>query len=424
MAGKAKRRKKPASNRGTVAGSTSIIPKIVDALPATAQACVELGLQLEVRREFPRAKRAFARAVKLAPRSVAAHAHHAYALGRTLDLSGAEAAHKQALRLAPGSAEVMARHGQMFMDNDMHEQAEPVLKRAVELDPNLGDAHMNLCWTLRRLGRLSEAIHHGEIACRLINDSNASFYLAFALLSADRAEDALSVCQRQLTMDPHDIPAMTLMVTALDRCGRRDEGRYLADLEKLVVSTALNPPQGYESLEAFNAELAQAILAAPSRPLDQTQTLDIFEQPQGAMMALWRTFNEASQFYFNSVPSDPDHPFLAAHPQRWVLDGWGNRVRGNPEQEHHFHHHGWLSGVYYVEVPDFVGQDENNLGGCIEFCRFNAYSQAQVESEFMVIKPEPGTLVLFPSFMYHRVLAFSGNAQRISIAFNLTPTAW
>ena len=54
-----------------------------------------------------------------------------------------------------------------------------------------------------------------------------------------------------------------------------------------------------------------------------------------------------------------------------------------------------LSGVYYVEVPDFVGQDENNLGGCIEFCRFNAYSQAQVESEFMVIKPEPGTAVLF-----------------------------
>ena len=141
-------------------------------------------------------------------------------------------------------------------------------------------------------------------------------------------------------------------------------------------------------------------------------------------MTLWRTFNEASQFYFNSIPSDPNHPFLATNPQRWVLDGWGNRVRGNPEQEHHFHHHGWLSGVYYVEVPDFVGQDENDLGGCIEFCRFNAFSEAPVESEFMVIKPEPGTLVLFPSFMYHRVIAFSGNAQRISIAFNLTPTAW
>ena len=37
-----------------------------------------------------------------------------------------------------------------------------------------------------------------------------------------------------------------------------------------------------------------------------------------------------------------------------------------------------------------------------------------------VEKPEPGKLVLFPSWLLHQVRYYRGTAERISIAFNLS----
>jgi hypothetical protein len=37
------------------------------------------------------------------------------------------------------------------------------------------------------------------------------------------------------------------------------------------------------------------------------------------------------------------------------------------------------------------------------------------------IKPEPGRLVLFPSYMWHGTAPFSGDAERLTIAFDLLP---
>jgi hypothetical protein len=38
-----------------------------------------------------------------------------------------------------------------------------------------------------------------------------------------------------------------------------------------------------------------------------------------------------------------------------------------------------------------------------------------------VVRPVPGTLVLFPSWLSHAVRPYTGDAVRISIALNLTP---
>jgi tetratricopeptide (TPR) repeat protein len=420
MAPKKKRRK---SSR-PVSVPIGTVPTIVDRLPDNAKACIELGKALEQRREFSRASRVFGRAAKLAPRDAMAHAHHGYALGRTLAMEEAVAAHTRACHLAADSAEVIARHGQMLMDNDLHDEAIPVLQRAIAMNAALGDAHMNLCWALRRTGQLELAISHGKTACATSTDPDAAFYLIFSMMAANRANEALEVCKAMLDRDPRSVPALSLMVSALEQCGHRDEGRWLADFDRLVVNAELKAPPGYDSIETFNAELARLIVDAPGRPLDRTQTLDIFERPEGAIHSLWQVFNEAAQTYFEMLPDDPAHPFMRSRPKRWALDGWGNRVRGNPEQEHHFHHHGWLSGVYYVQVPEFVNAQDAGIDGCIEFCRFNAFTNKPVESEFMVLRPQPGTLALFPSYVYHRVCAYEGKERRISIAFNLTPTAW
>jgi hypothetical protein len=38
-----------------------------------------------------------------------------------------------------------------------------------------------------------------------------------------------------------------------------------------------------------------------------------------------------------------------------------------------------------------------------------------------VLKPEPGLLVLFPSWLWHGTRPFHGNGTRLTIAFDLVP---
>jgi hypothetical protein len=37
------------------------------------------------------------------------------------------------------------------------------------------------------------------------------------------------------------------------------------------------------------------------------------------------------------------------------------------------------------------------------------------------VKPEPGKLVLFPSYMWHGTAPFGGDQPRLTIAFDLIP---
>ena len=57
----------------------------------------------------------------------------------------------------PNNAEVARATGKLYRAKGDFAKAEPVLKRAVQLDPNDYDAHFNLAETLRHLGRLESA---------------------------------------------------------------------------------------------------------------------------------------------------------------------------------------------------------------------------------------------------------------------------
>ncbi len=131
--------------------------------------------------------------------------------------------------------------------------------------------------------------------------------------------------------------------------------------------------------------------------------------------------DRALSAYLKQLPVDSGHPFLSYRPTRWRLHAWATRVRAMEEQEHHYHQHGWISGVYYVNVPSEVGADGSGMAGFIEFCRFQQFSDRDVKSEFAAVKPEPGLMVLFPAYFYHRIVPFRSADLRISVAFNVIP---
>ena len=70
-----------------------------------------------------------------------------------------------------------------------------------------------------------------------------------------------------------------------------------------------------------------------------------------------------------------------------------------------------------------VPKENRNDAGNIEFT-LNGYDMPIIRDDFprQVVTTKPGRMVLFPSSLPHRVIPFSENQERISIAFDIVPS--
>jgi uncharacterized protein (TIGR02466 family) len=104
-----------------------------------------------------------------------------------------------------------------------------------------------------------------------------------------------------------------------------------------------------------------------------------------------------------------------------LLSAWANINRDGAYNRPHVHPGSHWSGVYYVDIGrptpgiptngaiEFV--DPRNIGAAVAVPGFTFGDPCY----FM---PEPGMMLIFPSWLYHWVMPFRGNGERISIAFN------
>jgi eukaryotic-like serine/threonine-protein kinase len=116
---------------------------------------------------------------------------------------GAVAARK-ALELDPNLAEAHVALGDVLFhhENDVA-GGEREFRRAIELDPNLAQAHTYYAYLLLREYRLEEAIARGRVALQLSPfDSYAATVLGQALTFSRRYEEAIAVLEPAVKRDP------------------------------------------------------------------------------------------------------------------------------------------------------------------------------------------------------------------------------
>jgi len=109
------------------------------------------------------------------------------------------------------------------------------------------------------------------------------------------------------------------------------------------------------------------------------------------------------------------------------VQAWANINRFGDYHNLHNHPHSWLSGTYYVQVPEprpMPGRSDRNPGA-ISF--YDPRPQAnmlavrgdpQVDPEHRIL-PRAGEILLWPAFLHHLVHPNLSDELRVSISFNV-----
>jgi uncharacterized protein (TIGR02466 family) len=120
-----------------------------------------------------------------------------------------------------------------------------------------------------------------------------------------------------------------------------------------------------------------------------------------------------------------EEPDLSKVDIQYVAGAWANVNRHGAYNDAHIHPDCDWSCVYYVDCgqPD-EGWERNGLfelhdpRTLAQSSKLGGYGFARS----MLIDPEPGKLIMFPSWMAHSVHPFYGSGDRVSIAANIKVT--
>ena len=333
---------------------------------------------------------------------------------------------REVVRHNPTFSPAYSDLGTIYLSQSRSAEAIEALTTGVTLSPDDADIHCKLGVALQIGGRLEDARFEVERAleCRP-GYGKAYGALADVLLIQGDFRGAVAACDLLLETDPGNERALALKTVGLYMIGDLDGCRRLVEFDRLVRPLHVAAPAGFAGVEALNAELASVILDHPTLEFEPSgfttrigrQSQEILFEPKGSLAALKGLIDQAVSDYVTTVVTTPPHPFFDGRPNRIEIRGWAIVLDSGGHQTPHIHSSSWLSGVYYVAVPDAV--DANDQAGWIEFGRPEERFKLASEPEVRTYRPEAGLLVLFPSFMFHRTIPFQSDQKRICVAFNV-----
>ena len=212
-------------------------------------------------------------------------------------------------------------------------------------------------------------------------------------------------------------------------CGDLDAARAIEGLTDLRSSRVLPPPPGWNELAAFNAALAVELLNHRNMRYERygsasnyTWRIDALARPETPLVQVLLG-HLAAQIQSNLGRLEGlEHRWLADRPDQALLRAWCVITEGDGFEGWHVHQFGWLSGVYYVQIPDEIalGTDQ---GGCLAFGLPEEFTGIETANAYGTtqVRPEPGMMLTFPSHAFHRTYPHFGPGKRICIAFDVKP---
>jgi len=376
---------------------------------------------------------------------------------------------RAAMAQSPASKALTQRFAALLVANYCWDEAIPLLETIIEDDPGfvwyeaLSLSHL----AQKKVADTKQAQYAARRACdvaltpeqrgrglallgkthiRLHDNVSAEATLIDALVADPQHKDAYKrLTELYLKQNrPGDVLALADRLAALGVCHARllasrtlayaqrgDEAAAQAtiDLPRFVERLMLPPPAGWTDIATFNEGLRDEILSLTTQhdncdgsAARQARRIDEPENSEGTLVAiLEQCVAQAVAAYVASIDGI-DHPWVHAKPARGRLHSWVVMTEGKGFEDWHAHQYGWLSGAYYVAVPERSVRGDD-AAGCIAFGLPGDHIGADGAARFgqQIERIESGLLLLFPSHAFHRTFVCPSPELRMCFAFDVWP---
>jgi tetratricopeptide (TPR) repeat protein len=349
---------------------------------------------------------------------------------RTGDAERAREPLNAAIARAPNRPDLYAARAKL----DRFTGASPeVIHRDLTASPVAASGLIELAAAHAALGfDRDRALAHARAAlAQTPGDPAAIQQLVEIHLARNEPAAALALLDPLLAQRPTDQQAIAFRHTAWRLAG---DPRALtpADYAAVVAGHIIDTPPGWETLDAYLADLARALAplhGLTEHPVGQslrhgTQTsVDLRHSDDPAIRAFFTAIDGPIRRHM-AMLGQGDDPLRRRNTGDYRLAGcWSVRLRPGGFHMPHFHSKGWLSSACHIELPSAV-EGEGREGwlafGSPPF-EIGAFEGVQPLPPDHYEKPSPGRLVLFPSYMWHGTVPFSGTETRLTIAFDVVP---
>lgn len=246
-------------------------------------------------------------------------------------------------------------------------------------------------------------------------------------LAAGRPDEALASARRGLAISPDNPSLWGWAATAARASGDRlyDE---VYDYAAMVRAYEIETPAGWSSLPDYLADLARVLHGMhpyARHPFQQSlrhgsQTMQpLIGATEPVLQAFFAAIDKPVREHMAWLGQGLD-PLRRRNTGAYSIDGaWSVSLQPGGFHKDHFHPQGWLSSAFYVETPDRA-MDAGDRQGWIRFGRPPLDLDPPLEAAHY-IRPQPGRLVLFPSYMWHGTEPFTTDERRLTIAFDVVP---
>jgi tetratricopeptide (TPR) repeat protein len=212
-------------SRGKKKEAVDTAQRAVERNPKLVQAHMNLANALRDTGETEAAIAAYRKAIELDPKYVIAHYNLANALRDQGELDEAELSYREAVRLDGN------HHGaaidaltQLLLSRGKVKEAIDTARRAVERNPKLAQAHINLANALRVTGQTDEAVATYRKVIEL-NPKDAAAHARFAdvMYRQKKLDDAITAYREAVRLAPGNFPYRDWLGHVLKEAGRIDE---------------------------------------------------------------------------------------------------------------------------------------------------------------------------------------------------------
>ncbi len=342
-------------------------------------------------------------------------------------LADARRIYHQVLSVQPRHSDALSSLAMIECERNP-KKALKLLQQAISISGSNPGYHMNHGYLLEQLERVDDAIDAYRQAITLQPGYRDPYYnLGDLYLKLGQPGEAIAVFDACMASNGRDFHALAYKAHALRDAGDLTNADSLLDHQQFVKRYKISVPDCFENLSRMNQALAQHVKTHPSLQANVRSTMkgdhtgELLAEPKGPMAEIETVINAAVAWYCADLPDLPGHPFVQSRPKAWRLTSWGVVLKNRGYERSHIHPNGWLSGVFYLQLPDVLDDPDREPEGWLEFGRPTKDLHVRSEPQIRLYKPEVGNIILFPSYFYHGTIPFTSSETRICISFDAEP---